>query len=395
MKTPAELIRAEILAQGPLAFARFMEIALYAPQTGYYERQRENVGRAGDFYTSVSTGELFGELLAFQFANWLSELPKNGQCPVQIVEAGAHDAKLARDILSWLRSHRPELFSRLEYCVLEPSPVRQSWQQETLKDFANVRWIDAPLATLPGRFNGVLFGNELLDAFPVHRYGWDAAAKKWFEWAVTLDGEAFVWTKLSDPQPVSVSDSHFALRASYLESISDLPSSVPSSNFALRTSPFELPSALLAVLPNNYTIETSPAAEAWWRDAAGALAQGRLMALDYGFTADDLISPGRTRGTLRAYSRHHVGDDLLAHVGEQDLTAHVNFSAIQAAGEAAGLQTRSFSTQTRFLTRILEQTLADPAKTFGDWTPRRARQFQTLTHPEHLGRAFQVLVQSK
>ena len=99
------------------------------------------------------------------------------------------------------------------------------------------------------------------------------------------------------------------------------------------------------------------------------------------------------RGTLRAYFRHHASDDVLANVGEQDLTAHVNFSVIQAAGESAGLKTESFSTQSQFLTRILEKASKDGS--FGGWNTNQTRQFQTLTHPEHLGRAFRVLVQSR
>jgi SAM-dependent MidA family methyltransferase len=149
----------------------------------------------------------------------------------------------------------------------------------------------------------------------------------------------------------------------------------------------------LDVLPDNYTVEASPAAENWWREAADILAHGKLLAIDYGHGADGLFSPARMRGTLRAYFRHHVSDDLLANVGEQDLTAHVNFSAIQSAGEAAGLATESFTTQPQFLTQILGAAMKE--KSFGEWTPRRTRQFQTLTHPEHLGRAFRVLVQSK
>jgi SAM-dependent MidA family methyltransferase len=123
------------------------------------------------------------------------------------------------------------------------------------------------------------------------------------------------------------------------------------------------------------------------------LARGRLLAIDYGFTEEERFSPARTNGTLRAYFRHHVVGDLLANVGEQDLTAHVNFSAIQKAGEAAGLATESFQTQPQFLTRILEKAVRE--KFFDKWNACRTRQFQTLTHPEHLGRAFRVLVQSR
>jgi SAM-dependent MidA family methyltransferase len=120
------------------------------------------------------------------------------------------------------------------------------------------------------------------------------------------------------------------------------------------------------------------------------LKHGKLLAIDYGFTADEMFSPARTNGTLRAYFRHHVSDDILANAGEQDLTAHVKFSAIQTVGEEAGLKTEIFSTQTKFLTQILKKTLKE--KSF-EWNASRTRQFQTLTHPEHLGRAFRVLVQ--
>jgi SAM-dependent MidA family methyltransferase len=149
----------------------------------------------------------------------------------------------------------------------------------------------------------------------------------------------------------------------------------------------------LAVLPDGYILETSPDAEKWWREASGVLARGKLLAIDYGFTADEMFSPARTRGTLRAYFQHHVTDDILANPGHQDLTAHVNFSAIRKAGEDAGLMTEFFGSQTKFLVDIL--ATAEKNNSFGEWNAGRTRQFQTLTHPEHLGRAFRVLVQSR
>src|SRR5471032_1624658 len=141
MKPLPQIIRSEISARGILPFARFMELALYCPEYGYYEQQRDTVGRRGDFITSVSTGELFGQLLAFQFANWLEEL-RTANCELRIVEAGVHDGKLARDILGWLQSNRPELFLKIEYVILEPSPRRQEWQKRTLENFKpRVRWL--------------------------------------------------------------------------------------------------------------------------------------------------------------------------------------------------------------------------------------------------------------
>jgi SAM-dependent MidA family methyltransferase len=150
---------------------------------------------------------------------------------------------------------------------------------------------------------------------------------------------------------------------------------------------------LEAVLPDNYTIEISPAAENWWHEAAEIFTRGKLLAIDYGFTTEEQFSPARANGTLRAYFRHQVSDDLLAQPGEQDLTAHVNFSAIQKAGEEAGLKTEMFCTQPQFLTRILQKAVAQ--KTFASLDAKQIRQFQTLTHPEHLGRAFRVLVQAR
>jgi SAM-dependent MidA family methyltransferase len=356
MKPLSEIIRAEIAASGVLSFARFMGLALYCPDFGYYEQQKDNVGRRGDFYTSVSTGELFGELMAFQFAEWLEEL-RVADRKLQIVEAGAHDGRLAKDILNWLQLYRPKLFSEIEYVVLEPSPNRQHWQRERLKEFSNVRWIERVNDPKQPPCSGIIFSNELLDAFPVHRLGWDAKKKKWFEWGVATEGGKFVWAKIPNPE-----------------------SRIPNPE-------------LESVLPDNYTIETSPAAENWWRKAAKFSQRGKLLTVDYGFTDEEMFSPARTSGTLRAYHRHRATDDLLANPGEQDLTAHINFSVIQKIGEEAGLKTEDFCGQPQFLTRILEKAVKD--KSFGEWNPSRTRQFQTLTHPEHLGRAFRVLVQSR
>ena len=368
------IIEGEILRRGPIPFARFMELALYCPNFGYYEQPNLSPGRRGDFYTSVSVGPLFGELLAFQFSSWRDEM----EGPVQIVEAGAHEAALARDILSWLGGHRPDLARTTEYWFIEPSARRRQWQEATLAKAGGLaaRWFDGFEALPPSGVRGIIFANELLDAMPVHRIGWDAAGRRWFEWGVTLPpsaaepappnpGAVLAWTKLLWQPP-------------------------PATEASLP----ELPPGLLDVLPDGFTTEICPAATRFWRQAARALRNGKLLTLDYGLTADEFFTPERRNGTLRAYHRHHASADLLSRIGAQDLTAQVNFSAIQTAGEAAGLRTEAFVSQARFLTPIMKGIIeAQPA--FGEWTAGQTRQFQTLTHPEHLGRAFRVLVQAR
>jgi SAM-dependent MidA family methyltransferase len=342
-----------------------MELALYCPESGYYDRLRNRIGRNGDYYTSVSVGGLFGELLAFQFSRWFAEM---GLDKGRLLEAGAHDGRLAADILGWMKSSRSAVFETVEYWILEPSEQRRRWQQKTLEAFAGkVRWFDSWDSIRQTGVRGAIFANELLDAMPVCRLGWDAARKSWFEWGVGMEGDKFVWTRLSlqlDPDS------------------------------ALRTSHLKLPPELLAVLPDGFTTEICPASVEWWRHAAMCLEQGRLLTFDYGLRREQFFTPERAQGTLRAYHQHRLSSDLLAHVGEQDLTAQVNFTALQEAGEAAGLKTEGLFSQAEYLTRIAE-AMWKAGSDFGKEPHGRVRKFQTLTHPEHLGRSFKVLVQTR
>src|SRR5882724_6327327 len=125
----SEIIHGDMQSRGAISFARFMELSLYCPQLGYYERLSNTPGRGGDFYTSVSVGSLFGDLLAFQFAHWIEAARLD---LFQLVEAGAQDGRLARDVLTWFRWRRPRLFAKLEYWILEPSVRRRQWQEEAL-----------------------------------------------------------------------------------------------------------------------------------------------------------------------------------------------------------------------------------------------------------------------
>jgi SAM-dependent MidA family methyltransferase len=346
MNPVESIIRQEILATGSISFARFMEIALYCPKIGYYQRSFAPVGRRGDYYTSVSVGPLFGELLACQFADWLSHWPPGA---VSIIETGAHDGQLAFDILTALRRDHSEL--ALQYGIVEPSGIRRDWQRAKLDVFAGqVAWF-ASLEEMP-EVSGILFSNELLDAMPVHVLRWRGG--EWLE------------------AKVSIANDHLAWREAALEH--DIGQPI-------------VPSELAPFLPDGFQIEVSPAARHWWQTAAAKLRAGKLMTFDYGGETRDLLSPHRRAGTLRAYRHHQVVSDVLADPGEQDLTAHVNFAEIKRAGESLGVKTQCFASQEEFLVRLVPR--------IADWNSERVRQLQTLTHPDHLGRAFKVLVQSR
>jgi len=386
-----------------------MELALYCPIHGYYEQKQDTIGRRGDFYTSVSVGSVFGELLAWQFAEWLlaievakklvgvNETRQKSPCSksaeggsgqhvpaktgrMLIIEAGAHNGTLAKDILSWLRLHRPTVFQRLDYCIIEPSLRRRTWQQAVLVGLEKkVRWVSnlrelstsnqsATHCSEPN-IDGIIFSNELLDSFPVHRYGWDAKKQEWFEWGVVVRDGEFAWTRLSEKK-----------------SGGNLDLAKHPGLAALRV--------LQEHLPHEFMIEVSPAAENWWREAGKLLNCGHLLSFDYGFTAAEMLAPERRHGTLRSYHQHQSGWDVLENPGKQDLTAHVNFEAIQEVGEQVGLQTQTVSTQEEFLTRLFAQA-CKAERGFHKWDSKRIRQFQTLIHPDHLGTRYRVLLQTR
>jgi SAM-dependent MidA family methyltransferase len=239
---------------------------------------------------------------------------------------------------------------------------------------------------LPGEgIRGVVFANELLDAFPVHRLGWNGSAQSWFEWGVRLEGGQLAWARM--PLSSEIQIPHATGEARLSATGMALPQPPPSAAHR------GLPADLLAVLPDGFTIEVCPAASAWWGRAASALRRGCLLTFDYGLGADEFFAPHRSEGTLTSFCRHRIGQDLLADPGEQDLTAAVNFTALQKVGEDAGLTTEDWVSQEQFLVRIAERIGAGDASRF--WTPARVRQFHTLTHPEHLGRALRVFLQRR
>jgi SAM-dependent MidA family methyltransferase len=400
----SDILRAETAAHGPVSFARFMELALYHPQHGYYEGPERRIGREGDFITSVAVGSLFGELLAAQFNRWLGELQTpNFQLPT-LLEAGAHDGRLANDILhAW--PAQPAKKPGIRHLLLEPSERRRAWQRETLATHRHqVEWRDG-WAALGGPVHGVIFANELLDAFPVHRLGWSAVESRWFEWLVADDGEPLETSDnlvLSEGRAMRVPGVHMGKsgtrvtrpsgnRVSQWDRFVWRRGSGPVSPELAGLIPASLQVAGQAgVLPEGYTTEVSPGALTWWRTAAAHLGGGWLVTFDYGLLDEEYLNPARCEGTLRAYHGQRLDGNVLADPGKRDLTAHVNFTALQRTGAEAGLETAGCWTQEQFLGGIVKQL---PPDKLTAWDAAKRRQFQALTHPEQLGRKFRVLVQ--
>ncbi|HOW65797.1 MAG TPA: SAM-dependent methyltransferase [Verrucomicrobiota bacterium] len=368
--TIPRLLRQTIEAQGPISFARFMTLALYHPQAGYYEQHEDRLGRRGDYYTSASAGSLFGELLARRFSCWSRELKLSR---FSCVEAGAHNGALADDILTaWSQSESVPSIP-WEYWILEPSPRRQAWQRTRLQSYqSRIRWITGWDEISAHSIDGFIFSNELLDAFPVHRLGWDASRRRWFEWGVAIDQDSFSWVRLPGsprcPEPRWLRDGSNSIGP--------------------------LPSELLDVLPDGFTVETNPQAEQWWEQAAQRLRSGFLLAFDYGMEQEKLFAPERGLGTLQAYHCHQTSRDVLSHPGSQDLTSQVNFTLLRALGEGYGLRTMVYSTQSRFLVENLNSEEMAALGLDGSH-PSRLGQFKTLTHPDHLGQTLKVLVQRR
>lgn len=312
-----------------------MQIALYHPEHGYYARN--NIGKAGDFFTSVSVGPLFGQLLAFYLADRLENIPGR----LKIVEAGANDGQLARDILDWLAARRPKLLERLDYLIIEPIPKLAAVQQQKLAG-RPVEWTSNELEP----FRGAFVANELLDAFPSEVYRWRKRESRWFQRGVTWSQDRFCWQDLAPAKFQELLD-------------------------------------LEPHLPDGFAIEISPSAEKFWGNLSRQLQKGVLLTLDYGY---DRLNPAAIDGTLRGFRDHKLIGDVLASPGEIDITASVNFDRIRGAGALNGVATETLLTQDRFLTTILTE--------FHKTEKVELRHFQTLADPNHLGR-FKVLVQSR
>ena len=348
-----------IRRNGPLSFRDFMQAALYDEAYGYYNTERLKIGTAGDYYTSSNVHPAFGATLARAFAELWREAFADQ--PLILVEMGAGTGRLAADVLAALRDEHAGLFDGARYVLVEQSPAMRARQRERLAGFAErVEWRAlaelerAPLAA-------IFFANELIDALPVHRLRRSATGVE--EEFVTLEDERLTldWRAPSTPELFA-----------YVERCG-------------------------ITLAENQIVEVNLDALGWLAQVSRAIARGFLATIDYGDVAAHLYARDRMHGTLRSFYRHRLIDSPLVRVGEQDLTASVNFTALIEHGRDCGLATESYERQTAFLLRhgLIERVAAmhGDAETLADVKARLA--IKNLFVPGGASDNFRVLIQKK
>jgi len=342
-------IRRDIAENGGwISFARYMELALYAPGLGYYTAGAHKFGAAGDFITAPELSTLFGHTLARQAEEIMS------QSAPHILELGAGSGKLAADLLGELeRNNRlPD-----SYTILEVSADLRSRQRILLKTrlphlLERVRWLDQ----LPEKFSGAIIANEVLDALPVHLV--HVADGVPLERGVANSDRSFIWQEREIVDKVLLQSAQ--------------------------------------QLPDDYLSEVCLAAHGLINSLANCLVQGALLFIDYGFGAREYYHPQRNTGTLMCHYRHHAHDDPFYLPGLQDITAHVNFTDIAECGIDAGMELLGYTSQAFFLINcgIAEQLQNTSPENLRDYLPLSA-QLQKLTSPAEMGELFKAIALGK
>jgi SAM-dependent MidA family methyltransferase len=338
-------LRARIAESGSIGFDEFMAAALYEPRHGFYAAERSRTGRRGDFFTSVSVGPVFGRLLAAQFLEMRTQLGNPDD--FTLVEQGANDGQLMADILDAWPGHRPRVV------IVEPLANLREIQRQKLAHRAP-KFSQVSHENELSAFTGVFFANELLDAFPVKlivRRGGE-----WFERRVEQNGEGFV----------------------FVETV--FPGDTPP--VALDTAEFHT--------------EVCPSLGPWINTVASRLQRGWMLLVDYGHPARARYHPARAGGSLAAYRDHRHVENPLENPGGQDLTAHVDFSAVARAAEEAGLLVAGFTDQHHALTALAERVFPGmPGDRLSDAAAREMRALRQLMHPESMGTSFKFLALAK
>ena len=346
-----EIIIERIRREGPISFRDFMEMALYYPGQGYYTSAGEKTGKTGDFYTSPYLSSLFGEMIAGQMEEMWQLL---GRQPFTIVEQGAGTGLLCRDILRRLQENK-ELYDQLNYIIIEKNGLARQKGMPVLP--RRVSFCEA-IGDLPP-ITGCIFSNELIDNFSVHQV---VMQEELMEVFVDHKEEGFVET----------------LRPACPE---------------LR----EYLQELQVTLPPGFRTEINLQATEWIGSVSSILHKGFVLTIDYGYPSSDLYSPGKKTGTLVCYHHHRINFCPYEHVGDQDITTHVNFSALDHWGRNHGLEYCGYTNQTYFLqglglTHHLRK-LEEAGRKNADDESEKLLFVRTLLM--EMGNKFKVLIQKK
>jgi SAM-dependent MidA family methyltransferase len=354
----AELLAERIRRFGPLTFADYMRECLYHPVYGYYSKAESM--RFADYYTSVDVHPIFARLLARQFAEMWDSLGR----PVEftLVEAGAGAARFATQALDFCEAKLPAFYDALRYVAVERSALRREQAMERSKRHAAAGHFTTSGEVPAHIAAGCLFSNELVDALPVHRVVIDGGTLK----EILVDFCHGRFADLAAPLSTCAITEYFAAQG-------------------------------IALCEGQHAeagLETCD----WISEIGRRLARGYVLTIDYGHPAADLFDDHHMRGTLLAYQNHRASESFYASPGEQDLTAHVNFTALETWGKRSGLETVGFTSQTAFLLALGQGNefadLYDDGQSEAERTKARL-QLKTLIYPEGMGEQFQVLIQHK
>ncbi|BAY92645.1 MULTISPECIES: class I SAM-dependent methyltransferase [unclassified Tolypothrix] len=377
--------RIQTSPQRRITFAEYMDMVLYHPEHGYYSSNAVKIGfEGGDFFTSVHLGNDFGELLAEQFLQMWEIL---GQPDTfSLVEMGAGQGLLASHILNYCQQNYSKFFAALEYIIVEKSPSLKQEQQQTLQDFS-VQWCDLEEIT-PNSITGCFFSNELVDALPVHQFILEVGELR--EIYVTTRGKGDI--DVSPLPTFSSAAANLSFPSSFVE-ISGEPSTPRLAEY------FDLVEIEITkgAYTDGYRSEINLAALDWLSIVADRLQCGYVLTIDYGYPASRYYNPRRSQGTLQCYYHHRHHDNPYVNIGQQDITAHVDFTALERWGDRCGLDKVGFTQQGLFLmalglgTRIA--ALSHQEQSISQLL-RRRESLHELLNPLGLG-GFGVLVQSK
>ena len=319
-----------------ITFAEYMDLALYHPEQGYYATGAVNIGSEGDFFTSPHLSRDFGELLAEQFAQMWDIL--GHPMPFTLMEMGAGQGLLAADVLYYLHRHYPDCFEALEYIIIEKAAGLISQQQQQLQGLEigdkplPLRWCS--LEEIPeNAITGCCFSNELIDAFSVHQVVIEGGQLKEIYVATANIGTDNIALDIQAPSEINFIEITDTLSTSKLAEYFDFIGIDLFSD----------------TYPEGYRTEVNLAALDWLKTVTKRLQRGFLLTIDYGYGADRYYQPARHQGTLQCYYQHQHHDNPYLYIGQQDITAHVNFTALERQGELCGLRKVGFTQQGLFL----------------------------------------------